>query len=202
MAPAFGSRHSPLALAGPHEPLAATVPLFSLGSHLLISHVPVARASKLKPWMWNVQTCGSFSMTDRSSPAPSWILTVPLLPPGSALAGPAERSRSATAATNVRIPVGLRIGVASSLRWGLVPGYRPTRTSTVLSTDSARGQRSLVDTCAIAKMLALTDRCAARGVRVPVVSEGRPRRLPSRPWVRPRSPGQRRARPLLGYPER
>src|SRR5438105_8680717 len=115
MAPVFGSRHSPLSLARPHGPLAATVPLFGLGSHLLISHVPVALASKLKPWMWNVHTCGSFSMTDLSSPAPSWILTVPLLPAGSAYAGPAERSKSATAATNVRIPVGLRIGVASSL---------------------------------------------------------------------------------------
>src|SRR2546430_17671821 len=119
MAPAFGSRHSPLALAGPHEPLAATVLLSPVGSHALICHVPVALASKLKPWMRNVHTCGSFSMTDLSSPAPSWILTVPLLPAGSAYAGPAERSKSATAATSVRIPVGLRIGVASSLEIGL-----------------------------------------------------------------------------------
>jgi len=44
--------------------------------------------------------------------------------------------------------------------------------STALSTDAARGQRSLVDTCAIGKMLSLDRPMFALGVRGAVEVEG------------------------------
>src|SRR5882724_3753181 len=73
--------------------------------------VPLAPPSKLKPWMWNVQTCGSLACSGLLSPAPSWIFTSPLFPGGSAYAGLTASNRRASAAMSPRTPVDLRIGM-------------------------------------------------------------------------------------------
>src|SRR6266566_6974786 len=112
MAPAFGSRQLPLVSAGPHVPLYVPPPV---GDQPSMRQVPLAPPSKLKPWMWNMQTCGSFASTGLLSPAPSWIFTSPLFPGGSAYAGLTARNRSASAAMSPTTPVDLRMEKASSI---------------------------------------------------------------------------------------
>jgi len=46
----------------------------------VITQVSVCPESKLNACMWNVQTIGSFCVMGSGSPAPSWILIVPLFP--------------------------------------------------------------------------------------------------------------------------
>jgi hypothetical protein len=65
-----------------HVP-AATWVLLPVGGHDSIHQLPLEPASKLKPWMWKMQTWGSFSRSGGSLWLPaSWILIVPLLPGG------------------------------------------------------------------------------------------------------------------------
>ena len=52
----------------------------SPGDHSWISQVPDCSGSLKKKCRWNVQTCGSLRTMGSVSVAPSWILTVPLLP--------------------------------------------------------------------------------------------------------------------------
>jgi len=101
--------------AGPHVSIIA-VPL-PVGAQRSMRHHPVERASKLKPWMWKVQTWGSFCLIGSASPGSSWIFTVPLnplglllLPPPVAAAGlEAAKTRRARPVMKVRTPDALRI---------------------------------------------------------------------------------------------
>src|SRR6476661_6491214 len=64
--------------------------MLPVGGQDWIHQVPACPGSEKKKWRWNPQpTCGSFWMIGSVSPAPSWILTVPLLPGGAANVGPA-----------------------------------------------------------------------------------------------------------------
>src|SRR6266567_11761 len=121
MAPAFGSRQLPLVSAGPHVPLYVPPPV---GDQPSMRQVPLAPPSKLKPWMWNVQTCGAFASTGLLSPAPSWIFTSPLFPGGSAYAGLTARNRSARAAMSPSTPVDLRMDGPPRFRWRDQPAQR------------------------------------------------------------------------------
>src|SRR6266699_2872269 len=73
-----------------------------VGCQDLISNVTVWPASKKSACTWNVQTCVSSLVTGLGSPAPSWILTVPLLfwPPAAnaSWATPKAAARTATTA--------------------------------------------------------------------------------------------------------
>jgi hypothetical protein len=59
---------------------ASTTDRSPVGGQDLTSNVSAWPASKNSAWIWKVHTCGSFLVTGLGSPAPSWILTVPLLP--------------------------------------------------------------------------------------------------------------------------
>src|SRR6266849_6987354 len=93
-------------------------------------HVPLAPASKLKPWMWNVHTCGSFALIGSFSVEPSWILTVPLFPGGSPQAefAPAVAKNSRAMLNRIaRYPAALRIRRIFSLPFSIGPVVRAPR---------------------------------------------------------------------------
>jgi len=106
---------SPSLSAGPHVSIIA-VPL-PVGAHRSIRHHPVEWESKLKPWMWKMQTCGSFCLIGSASPGSSWIFTVPLnpgallllLPPVAAAGLDAANTNRARPVMKVRTPDALRI---------------------------------------------------------------------------------------------
>jgi len=84
------------------------------GAQPSIFHHPVERASKLNPWRWKLQTCGSFFLIGSASPGSSWIFTVPLKPGGLlpfvAAAGlDAVKTKRARPVMKVRTPDALRI---------------------------------------------------------------------------------------------
>jgi hypothetical protein len=98
------------------------VPL-PVGDHFSIRHHPLELESKLKPWMWNTQTCGSIFLIGSASPGSSWIFTVPLnpggllLPPPVAAAGlDAAKTRRARPVMKVRAPDALRTFASCVLR--------------------------------------------------------------------------------------
>lgn len=111
---------SPLLSAGPQF----SGPVFGLsfvGDQASIFHHPVACESKLNPWMWKMQTCGSFFLIGSASPGSSWIFTVPLNPFGSILLPPvaaagldAVKTNRAKPTSKVMTPLALRIRFLAS----------------------------------------------------------------------------------------
>ncbi|HEY6202250.1 MAG TPA: hypothetical protein VI056_04335 [Candidatus Limnocylindria bacterium] len=91
-----------------------------VGAQPSIRHQPLECESKLNPWMWKVQTCGSFFLIGSASPGSSWIFTVPLnpgallllLPPVAAAGLDAANTRRARPVMKVRTPDALRIGAS------------------------------------------------------------------------------------------
>lgn len=115
-------RQSPFPSAGPQFS-AMTVPVLLPGSGAQPSmrHHPVAWASKLKPWMWKLQTCGSFFLIGSASPGSSWIFTVPLNPGGLLLLPPPVAAIGLDAANTKRARPVMKVRTPDALRISLVP---------------------------------------------------------------------------------
>src|SRR5439155_18469615 len=91
--PLAGQRNSPVEFVS-YVPDRTTEPS-PVGGQERIHQLPLWNGSAKKKCRWNVHTCGSFLMTGSVSVAPSWILTVPLLPGGAARATLADSANTA-----------------------------------------------------------------------------------------------------------